>query len=118
MCRLAEQLGFRDAQLVGELGEAHDLDLIEHRDALGAVAIGPFNVVVLAACGLDEIFEESLVVGRKVGHGQELAGHHARGQGGRRGVGGAPSPRARFLSATGSPPLRPESPTFSLAPAA
>ena len=48
MRRLTEQLGFRDAHLVGELGEADDLDLIVHCDALGAVAVRPLNVVVFA----------------------------------------------------------------------
>lgn len=73
---------------MGELGEAHDLDLIEHRDALGAVAIGPLNVVVFAARGLDEVFEESLVVGRRSVMGRSWRG----GAGEVKAGGGALSP--------------------------
>lgn len=61
--RLPHQLGLRNAHAVGEFGDAHDFGLIEHGEALGAVAVGPFHVVVFAARRFHEVFQERLVVG-------------------------------------------------------
>jgi len=63
MRRLPHELGFRNTHAVGEFGDAHDLGLIEHGEALGAVAVGPLHVVVFAARRFHEVFQEGLVVG-------------------------------------------------------
>ncbi len=51
-------------QSVGEGGDADHFRLAEHRHALAAVAVGPFHVVVFLAGRFDEVFQESLIVGR------------------------------------------------------
>ncbi len=48
---------------MGEFGDAHDLRLVEHGEALGAVAVGPFHVVVFAARRFHKVFQERLVLG-------------------------------------------------------
>lgn len=65
MGALTHELGLADAEALGEGIEAHHFGLVDRGDAVGAVAVHPFHMVVLLAGYFDELAEKILVGGGK-----------------------------------------------------
>ena len=68
---LTHELGLADPEALGEGVEAHNFGLVDRGDAVGAVAINPFHMVVLLAGYFDE-FAEKILVGGGTIHGSRV----------------------------------------------